>query len=221
MCCLTLQVLAKEPCPGEPGEALLAEVLDLVSTNPDNQALMCLQARQLMQLDRMGDTLQTVSGFVGVGSGVAPSRWALHVTVHVRWLIGGLDQVWLTPHPFPEAVSVVAVMNVHGCCSRAMGGSVPVTSAEGFLPRCEMLGCCSGGYVPHLMHGYNFVPHDTMAMFVTAAGLQMVESLKLLVTTNPSPLEEGVDYTVPDNSVLSALLNQLEHLQALWQEFHR
>ena len=71
------------------------------------------------------------------------------------------------------------------------------------------------------MRGYNFAPHDTMAMLVTAAGLQMVESLKLLVTTNPSPLEEGVDYTVPDNSVLSALLNQLEHLQALWQEFHR
>ena len=73
----------------------------------------------------------------------------------------------------------------------------------------------------HLMRRYNFVPHDTMAMLVTAAGLQMVVSLKLLVTTNPSPLEEGVNYTVPDNSVLSALLIQLEELQALWEGFHR
>ena len=106
MCCLTLQVLAKEPRPGEPGDALLAEVLELVSINPDNQALTCLQARQLMQLDRMADTLQTVSGFVGVGNAVAPSRWALHVTVHVRWLIGGLDQVWLRPHPLPLCVTL-------------------------------------------------------------------------------------------------------------------
>ena len=97
-------MLAKQPCPGEPGEALLAEVSELVSHSPDNQALACLQARQLMQLDRMGDTLQTVSGFVGVGNVVVPSRWALHITVHVGWLIGGLDQVCLRPRPLPLCV---------------------------------------------------------------------------------------------------------------------
>ena len=67
----------------------------------------------------------------------------------------------------------------------------------------------------------NISPHDTAAMLVKAADLQMVRGLKLLMTTNPSPLEKGVDYTIPDNSVLSALLSQLEHLHALWQEFDR
>ena len=58
-------------------------------------------------------------------------------------------------------------------------------------------------------------------MLVKAAGLQMVRGLKLLMTTNPSPLEKVVDYTVPDNSLLSALLAQLEHLHALWEKFDR
>ena len=49
----------------------------------------------------------------------------------------------------------------------------------------------------------------------------MVGALQRLLTTHPSPLETGVNYVTPDNSVLSDLLSQLEHLQALWQDFDR
>ena len=118
---MTLQVLPKEPCPelgGEAlvlhGEALLADMMDLVSSNPDNQVLMCLQARQQMQLGRFADTLQTVSGFLGgVGSGVVASRWALHVMVHVHWLTGDLEKVWLRPCPRQEACCVCRC--IHSC----------------------------------------------------------------------------------------------------------
>ena len=96
---MSLQVLKKKICIDLPGEALLADMMGLVSDHPANQALMCLQARQQMQLGRLGDALRTVSGFVGVGSGVVASHWALHITVHVRWLTGGLDQVGSSLYP--------------------------------------------------------------------------------------------------------------------------
>jgi hypothetical protein len=88
-----LQVLNKHPSPGLSGEALLADCLPLVCSFPQNQALMCLQARQQMQLGRLHDVLQTVAAFLGCNNDVAASRWALHLTVHVHWLTGDLDQV--------------------------------------------------------------------------------------------------------------------------------
>jgi hypothetical protein len=88
-----LQVLNKHPSPGLSGEALLADCLPLVCSFPQNQALMCLQARQQMQLGRLHDVLQTVAAFLGCNNDMAASRWALHLTVHVHWLTGDLDQV--------------------------------------------------------------------------------------------------------------------------------
>ena len=115
---MILQVLRKEPCPDLPGEALLANLLELMPHHCDNQALMCLQARQQMQLGRFEDTLQTVSGFLGgVGSGVVPSHWALHVTVHVHWLTGGVEQVCLRPHPLPEVCCVFLFQRSVVCAS--------------------------------------------------------------------------------------------------------
>jgi len=46
-----------------------------------------------MQLGRLHDVLQTVAAFLGCNNDVAASRWALHLTVHVHWLTGDLDQV--------------------------------------------------------------------------------------------------------------------------------
>ena len=88
-----VQVLNRTPCPDLPGEALLADCLPLVTEYPQNQALMCLQARQQMQLGRFQDVLKTVGPFLGGSNALAPSRWALHLTVHVHWLNGDLDQV--------------------------------------------------------------------------------------------------------------------------------
>ena len=102
-CCSVLQVLNRIPCRDLPGEALLADCLPLVCQFPQNQALMCLQARQQMLLGRFGDVLQTVAPFLGGSNGVAASRWALHLTVHVRWLMGNLDQV--RPHFRPQQLA--------------------------------------------------------------------------------------------------------------------
>ncbi|DBA95050.1 TPA: hypothetical protein ACH3X1_002563 [Trebouxia sp. C0004] len=127
-------ILNKDPSTGPTGEALLAACLPLVCQFPQNQALVCLQARQQMQLGRFEDVLQTVAA-LGCNNDLAPSRWALHLTLHVHWLTGGLDQ--------------------------------------------------------------------------------MVAALRLLLKTECSLLEGSVEYPVPDNSVLAALLTQLEGLQAL------
>jgi len=54
---------------------------------------MCLQARQQMQLGRFKAVLKTVAPFLGGSYALAPSRWALHLTVHMHWLNGDLDQV--------------------------------------------------------------------------------------------------------------------------------
>ncbi len=51
--------------------------------------------------------------------------------------------------------------------------------------------------------------------------LQMVVALQKLLRTQCSPLEGSVGYTVPDNSVLAALLTQLEGLQGLWAQVDR
>ncbi|KAL0042394.1 hypothetical protein WJX77_011151 [Trebouxia sp. C0004] len=87
------QVLEKVPSPGLSGEALLADCFPLVCSFPQNQALMCLQARQQLQLGRFPDVVQTVAAFLGGSNEVAPSRWALHLSVHVHWLTGDLDQM--------------------------------------------------------------------------------------------------------------------------------
>ena len=49
----------------------------------------------------------------------------------------------------------------------------------------------------------------------------MVAALKVLLRTECSPLEAGVEYFVPDNSLLMPLLTQLEGLQALWAAVDR
>jgi len=49
----------------------------------------------------------------------------------------------------------------------------------------------------------------------------MVVALQKLLRTQCSPLEGSVGYTVPDNSVLAALLTQLEGLQGLWAQVDR
>ena len=49
----------------------------------------------------------------------------------------------------------------------------------------------------------------------------MVAALKVLLRTECSPLEAGVEYSVPDNSLLMPLLTQLEGLQALWAAVDR
>ena len=95
-----LQVVNKAPSPKESGEALIEEMSPLVRRFPQNQAVMCLQARQLLQLGRFQDVLQAVAPSLGCNSDLAPSRWALHLTLHVHWLTGGLDQV--CPHFQPE-----------------------------------------------------------------------------------------------------------------------
>ncbi len=92
-CCSVLQVLNTDLSPGLPGEALLDEMSPLVRRFPQNQALMCLQARQQMQLGRLQDVLQTVAAFLGCSNDMAASRWALHLTVHVHWLTGELNEV--------------------------------------------------------------------------------------------------------------------------------
>ena len=59
-----------------------------------NQALVYLQAHQLMHLGRFPEALQAVSGFLGGDNcGVLASRWAVHMTVHIHWLMGNLAQV--------------------------------------------------------------------------------------------------------------------------------
>ena len=98
-----LQVLKKGPTPAESGEALLQEMTPMVCRCPHNQALMCLQARQLLQLGRFQEVLQTMAPSLGCGNDLAPSRWALHLTLHVHWLTGGLDQV--CPHFQPEQMA--------------------------------------------------------------------------------------------------------------------
>ena len=92
-CCSVLQVLNRIPCRDLPGEALLADCLPLVTQYTQNQALMCLQAQQEMQLGRFEAVLKTVAPFLDGSSDLAPSRWALHLTVHTHWLNGDLDQV--------------------------------------------------------------------------------------------------------------------------------
>lgn len=52
-----------------------------------------MQAQQQMQLGRFEHVLKTVAPFLGGDNGVAPSRWALHLTVHVHWLTGELNEV--------------------------------------------------------------------------------------------------------------------------------
>jgi hypothetical protein len=95
-CCSMSQVLSKAPATKESGKAFLEELTPLVVRFPHNQALMCLQARQLMQLGRYEDALLAVAPALGCGNDLAPSRWAIHLTVHAHWLTGGLDQV--CPH---------------------------------------------------------------------------------------------------------------------------
>ena len=51
--------------------------------------------------------------------------------------------------------------------------------------------------------------------------LQMVEALRLLLNTECSPLEDSVEYNVPDSWVVALLLTQLEGLQDLWAEVDR
>jgi len=51
--------------------------------------------------------------------------------------------------------------------------------------------------------------------------LQMVVALRKLLRTECSPLEGSVEYTVPDSTVLAALLTQLEGLQSLWAQVDR
>ncbi|KAA6416785.1 MAG: hypothetical protein FRX49_13235 [Trebouxia sp. A1-2] len=87
------KVVNKAPSPKESGEALIEEMSPLVRRFPQNQAVMCLQARQLLQLGRFQDVLQAVAPSLGCNSDLAPSRWALHLTLHVHWLTGGLDQM--------------------------------------------------------------------------------------------------------------------------------
>ncbi len=101
------QVLQKEPSPKESGEALLEEVAPLAHCFPHNQALTCLQARQLLQLGRFQEVLQAVAPSLGCNNDLAPSRWALHLTLHVHWLTGGLDQVccYLQPEQMAETGS--------------------------------------------------------------------------------------------------------------------
>ena len=85
------------------GEALLEEFTPLVLRFPHNQALMCLQARQLLHLGRYQEALLAVVPCLGCGNDLAPSRWALHLTVHAHWLTGGLDQV--CPHLQPQQMA--------------------------------------------------------------------------------------------------------------------
>ncbi len=97
-CCFVLQVLNTAPCPQLPGQVLPDppipdEITPLVQRFPQNQALMCLQARQQMQLGKFREAMQTVAPFLGGTHGVAPSRWALHLTVQVHWLSGELNEV--------------------------------------------------------------------------------------------------------------------------------
>ncbi|DBA85409.1 TPA: hypothetical protein ACH3X2_006087 [Trebouxia sp. C0005] len=87
------KVVNKAPSPKKSGEALIEEMSPLVRRFPQNQAVMCLQARQLLQLGRFQDVLQAVAPSLGCNSDLAPSRWALHLTLHVHWLTGGLDQM--------------------------------------------------------------------------------------------------------------------------------
>ena len=54
---------------------------------------MCLQARHQMQLGRFEAVLRTLAPFLGGSNGVTPSRWALHLNVHVHWLSGELNEV--------------------------------------------------------------------------------------------------------------------------------
>ncbi len=91
-----LQVLSKPPTPKESGKAFLEEITPLVQRFSQNQALLCLQARQLLHLGKFQEALQAVAPCLGCGNDLAPSRWALHLTVHAHWLTGGLDQV--CPH---------------------------------------------------------------------------------------------------------------------------
>ncbi len=57
----------------------------------------------------------------------------------------------------------------------------------------------------------------------------MVAALRLLLQTDRSPLEAGVnleytsyaEYIVPENSLLAPLLTQLEGVQGLWETFRR
>ena len=78
----------------QPGEALLLQLFPLVGSCGQNQALVYLQARQLMHLGRFPEALQAVSGFLGGDNcDVLASRWAVHMTVHIHWLMGNLAQV--------------------------------------------------------------------------------------------------------------------------------
>ena len=97
-CWFVLQVLNTAPRPQLPGEVLPDppipdEITPLVRRFPQNQALMCLQARQQMQRGKFEEALQTVAPFLGGTNGTALSRWALHLTVHVHWLSGELNEV--------------------------------------------------------------------------------------------------------------------------------
>ena len=102
-CCSMLQVLSKAPSSKESGKAFLEEITPLVQSFPHNQALMCLHARQLLRLGRYQEALQAVAPCLGCGNDLAPSRWALHLTVHAHWLTGGLDQV--CPHSQPQQLA--------------------------------------------------------------------------------------------------------------------
>lgn len=75
----------------------------MVQGFPHNQALICLQARQLLQLGRFQDALQTVASSLGCHNDLAPSRWVLHLNVHIHWLTGGLDQV--CPYSQPQQMA--------------------------------------------------------------------------------------------------------------------
>ncbi len=49
----------------------------------------------------------------------------------------------------------------------------------------------------------------------------MVMAVRKLLRTECSPLEGSVEYTVPDSTVLAALLTQLEGLQGRWVQVDR
>ena len=98
-----LQVLSKAPTPKESGKAFLEEMAPFVQSFPQNQALLCLHARQLLHLGRFQEALLAVAPCLGCGNDLAPSRWALHLNVHAHWLTGGLDQV--CPHSQPEQMA--------------------------------------------------------------------------------------------------------------------
>ena len=63
----------------------------------ESYLVYCLS--QELYMGRFGDALATLDPFLG-GKGMQPSRWAVHLYVHVHWLTADLYQVLLyTPKP--------------------------------------------------------------------------------------------------------------------------